>query len=258
MRTSKTMICPNVFTALRMRQEISASAMARACELPMMNYRNLEQGLDAELGNILRAASYHGTSVHALVDNDIPMALAECGSYAPIRPETLALRNGKEPLPAGMLCGVRYQRKRAHMSLAALAERAGISVTVLGLIERLGISLHTRKSTLLALARALHCTVDDLLELHAKAELRPGDRSSRRSRSLCETNIVDNYRVANNLTFRALGDQLGVSYQAALNNCRRKPVSMKYVRILCAREGLTPADFMDKYRCSGLPRTRSA
>ena len=47
MRTSKTMICPNVFTALRMRQEISASAMARACELPMMNYRNLEQGLDA-------------------------------------------------------------------------------------------------------------------------------------------------------------------------------------------------------------------
>lgn len=258
MRKSKSMICPNVFTVLRMREEISATAMALACEMPLMNYRNLEHGLDAELGNFLRAASYHGTSVHALVDNDIPMALAERGSYAPIRPETLALRKGEEPLPEGTLCGVRYQRKRAHMSLAALAELAGISVTVLGRIERLGFSLHTRKSTVLALARALHCTVDDLLELHDKTELRPGDRSSRCCRSLCETNLIDNYRVANNLSFRALAAQLGISYQGAYNNCLRTPVNMKYVRILCAREGISLAAFMDKYSCSGLPRTRSA
>ena len=258
MRKSKTMITPNVFTALRMRQEISASALASACEMPPMNYRNAEHGLDIELGSILRLASYHGTSVHALVDNDIPMALAERGPYAPIRPEALALRHGEDLLPQGTLCGVRYQRKRAHMSMAVLAERAGVSATVLGRIERLGISLHTRKSTLLALARALHCTVDDLLELHVKAELRPGDRSSMRCRSLRETNLIDNYRVANNLTFRALAAQLGISYQGAYNNCLRSPVSMKYVRRLCEHEGLSLADFLDKYRSSGLSRTRSA
>lgn len=125
-------------------------------------------------------------------------------------------------------------------------------------IERLGISLHTRKSTLLGLAHALHCTVDDMLELRGKAELRPGDRSSMCCRSLRETNIVDNYRVANNLSFRALAALLGLSYQGAYNNCLRSPASMKYVRILCAHEGLSLADFLDKYRSSGLPRTRSA
>ena len=75
-------------------------------------------------------------------------------------------------------------------------------------IERLGISLHTRKSTLLGLAHALR-----------------------------ETNIVDNDRVANNLSFRALAALLGLSYQGAYNNCLRSPANMKYVRILCAHEG---------------------
>lgn len=142
---------------------------------------------------------------------------------------------------------------------AAIAKKQDVIAT-LGMISKYLKGLEARYAYLSkVIGRGLHVLSFPTVMLDgADCELRPGDRSSMRCRSLRETNLVDNYRVANNLTFRALAAQLGISYQGAYNNCLRSPVNMKYVRTLCEHEGLSLAEFLDKYRSSGLPRTRSA
>ena len=258
MKNKKELPAPNVFTVLRQKQDICVYQQAIACGLSQTSYRNAEMGLDVELGTVLTLASHYGTSVHALIDNNIPLALTEYGTFAPIRPETLAIRREGQPLPEGTLCGLRYQRKKAHMSIHALAESSGVSTTQIGSIERHGFSVHMHFMLMRKLARALHCTADDLLERRDLNDLKAGDRSSQHCRSLRRTNVLDNYRVVNNLTFRALAAKIGLSYQGAYVNCGRAQVNMKYIHMLCEADGISYADFMETYASCELSRTRSA
>ena len=258
MKNKNELTAPNVFTVLRKQQGPCVYRQAIACGLTPASYRNAEMGLDVELGTVLTLASHYGTSVHALIDNNIPLALTEYETFAPIRLDTLAIRRDGQHLPEGTLCGLRYQRKKAHMSIQALAESAGVSMTQIGGIERLGFSVQMHHKLLGKLSRALHCTADDLLELRGLGDLKAGDRSSQHCRSLRRTNVLDNYRVVNNLTFRALAAKIGLSYQGAYVNCGRAQVNMKYIHMLCEADGISFADFMETYASCELSRTRSA
>lgn len=72
-------------------------------------------------------------------------------------------------LPASIGANVRRLRHEEGMTQEQLAEAAGLSVSLIQQIER--GTKDPRASTLLALARALGCTVDGLL-----AEARPAVR----------------------------------------------------------------------------------
>lgn len=258
MSRNRNILIENVPVVLRQRSGLPAIKTAANCGLPYTSYIGLENGNDVILDIAMHMASHYGISLHSVICDDIERAISELGRMLPVDPKALALRRGEEKLPEGKISGLRYWRKKHGLSIAALAERAGVSVNEIGTCERHGFSIYTHASVFRRLAAALYVRVDELLALHDESELLLGERSSRRAESHRPTNVIDNYRVRNNLTLRAMGDLLGVSRQTVLNYCCAKQVNMRAVDTLCQREGLSKTSFFEKYRGSDRDRRRSS
>lgn len=248
----------NIYPVLRLREKLSASETARRCGLPNTSYVGAEKGNDVKLEIVMRIAAYYGVSLHSLICGNVACAVAELGRMQPFDPDAMALRKGDSHLPEGKLCGLRYWRKKRCLSIRALSESASVAAMTIGSCERLGFSLCTHSSVLRRLAAALNVSVDELLTLRDESELQPGDRSSVPAKSRRGTNVLDNFRVSRNLTYRSMAGLLGISHQAVFCNCIRTPVQMKYVRRLCELEGLSTPEFLEKYKSSKVSRSFSA
>lgn len=208
---------------LRSDRGLTQREVAAGCTLTANDVCRFERGHEAlHYGKLRALAHFYGVSTDALFFNDFQTG-------------------------AGMN-GFRYWRRKRHMTLRELAQAAGCPEAFLVAQERKA-NPSVSSATVAAVARALGVTMDELFQVYPEEALGAGDHHGNRSRSGGRPiNVVGRYRLARNLTYRELANQLGQgSPQAARNLCVSRRPSRRSLEKLAALEGLGVEEFLRRY-----------
>lgn len=153
--------------------------------------------------------------------------------------------------------GVAFYRRKRQYSREKLAELAGICKDTIRNYELRGITDFSEVESLLALAKALDVSLDELVAEHDERELSTVDRTVRPSNIDSPRNCVSNYRRAKNLRYQELADLLGLaSREGARHACRRSTARSKHVARLAQYEGISTAEFMVRYARSDVQKVK--
>ena len=204
---------------------------------------SLEHQRDTRIETACTAAAYFDVTVHSLFATEADTEPKDMG------PTSEAVRrwlNG-ERAEEGCITGIEYHRRKQRMSQKELSKQAGVSKATILNLERRGIGRVSKSSQICRIAGVLNVRVDDLFPWHKRHELAAGDRGSARAESVNPHNLLDNYRVRNNLTYREMAARLGVSCQGAIDVCGRKTVKDKYLYRLSCYEGITVDELKKKF-----------
>lgn len=146
------------------------------------------------------------------------------------------------------MIGLEFFRRKRRMTRRALADRAGVTVDTIRNYTTKGISDSVSVDMLLALAGALEITLDELLGEYDGRNLTTMDRPVYSSVIDSPKNIVNTYRIDNNLRFEELAARLGLGdRESARSACRRETAREEHILRLCRYEGMDYHEFVDRY-----------
>ena len=150
------------------------------------------------------------------------------------------------------MTGVEYFRNKAKLTRKVLAELSGVTASTLANYERKGIPEGAYVSALLPVAEALGVTLDELLEDYDGRSLSTRDRSARASYIRSPRNVVDNYRIRNNLRFQELAERIGLAdRESARTACKRETARGVHVERLANYERISREEFLRRYLPEG-------
>lgn len=204
---------------------------------------SLEHQKDTRIETACAAAAYFDVSVDSLFAAGKEVTLKNMGTTG----EEIRRWLNRERAEEDCITGVEYHRRKQRLSQKELSQRAGVSKATIHNLESRGIGRMSKSSQICRIAGVLNVRVDDLFPWHKRNELAAGDRGSARAESVNPHNLLDNYRVRNNLTYREMAARLGLSCQGAIDVCRRKEVKQKYIQRLSDYEGISTNTFELKY-----------
>lgn len=230
-----------VFLALRRERGWSREELSARSGVPANSLFMIEHGLSGyTVCTAERLARAFGVSIQSLADNDLAAA------HADMEPGGMSHINWNMPDQTGVT-GLEYCRKKRRLKTKDLAEQAGVAKSVITGIELRGVPKGTKMCTMIALAKELGTTVDMLMSRYPSDALEEGDRASVLAASRNSLNVIDNYRVQHNLTWRAIGKRLGISHEGARKVCGRNTAKKEYVEKLSAYEGISVNAFLIRY-----------
>ena len=200
------------------------------------------RGEISTLGTAYKLARVLGVSMHSLITDDFEMMKKE-------------LRFGVDPTAMvrfgapgeGEVTAILAYCRKQHLHLGELSRRCGRHAVALGQYRKEGFAEKSRAAVALAIAQGMGLTVDELLTMHDENEFGTRDRTLPIAPPVNRANTIDNYRVANGLTYRDLGPLLGISHEGARKVCRRRDTPQGYVMTLCLHDGLSEAAFQNRY-----------
>ena len=147
-----------------------------------------------------------------------------------------------------MISGLEYYRRKKQKSINSVCGAAGVRPED---IRRWGnpdkILGANNLRALYKIATELGITIDQMLEIHHRAELEDGDRARRESKYNNKANCISNYRVAKNLSYDCLAVRLGCSRQNAMQLCASQHPRRATIAKLAAYERVTPETILDMY-----------
>lgn len=144
--------------------------------------------------------------------------------------------------------GFRYWRCKRRMTLRELAREAGCNSAFLMIQER-EANPSASSALVASVAGVLGVTMDELFQEYPEEALEAGDHHGNRSRPGGRPlNVVGRYRLAHNLTYQEMADQLGQSSsQAARNLCISPRLSRRSLERLAAVENLEVEELLRRY-----------
>ena len=142
------------------------------------------------------------------------------------------------------MTGLQYERLKRYLTQEELAEKAGLVAATIMRIET-GETLDPIASTLLVLADALECSIEDLLREHPDEGERK--RVARKTKIINMENVLLAYKEKTHTTFTELGNILNITREGARNACKRVPAKGKYISVLAAYEGMSEDDLQAEY-----------
>lgn len=144
--------------------------------------------------------------------------------------------------------GFRYWRCKRRMTLRELAREAGCNSAFLMIQER-EANPSASSALVASVAGVLGVTMDELFQEYPEEALEAGDHHGNRSRPGGRPlNVVGRYRLAHNLTYQEMADQLGQrSSQAARNLCISPRLSRRSLERLAALENLEVEELLHQY-----------
>lgn len=250
-KSQKTMEAGNdastVVSVLCTREGINGRELSMLTGLGSNTVYCAMRGEPILLSTAVKLADYFGVSLNSLLLNDVAAAEAEY-SYTKTfgRSGLCAAELIQAPAP-GEVTGLELNRRRRHMSEAAIAALAGVGTSRVVRLENHGGSLGSYGETLVRIANVMDLSVDELFRKHSAEELTKGDRSHAEATSKNRKNCIDNYRVQYNLTFRELGRRLGTSHECARKVCCTDVAKEKYAARLAFAEKLSLEAFQKRY-----------
>ena len=245
--TSEETSAPSVVSVLVKKEGVSGHELSKRVGLGSNTVCCAMRGEPILLSTAVKLADYFGVSLNSLLMNDVNAAVAEY-SYTKTfgRSGLRAAELIQAPAP-GEVTGLELNRRRRHMSEAAIAALAGVGTSRVVRLENHGGELGSYGETLVRIANVMDLSVDELFRKHSAEELTKGDRSHAEATSKNRKNCIDNYRVQYNLTFRELGRRLGTSHECARKLCCTDVGKKKYVARLAAAEKLPLEEFRRRY-----------
>ena len=143
--------------------------------------------------------------------------------------------------------GIEFYLRKRKMTARELAERSGVhKMTISAYINKTS-EMDMQVPVLVKISAVLDVPIDDLVKQYDENELLPGEHSTRKA-FLTDDTIVNRFRKAHNLTYAELGAMLSnSSRQNAFNLCRKNDISDATLRRLCALEGITETEFLERY-----------
>lgn len=236
---------PNVVQSLRQQRNLSRLSVSKLLNISYPVLYALESGKRCSLSTACKVADFFQISLQTLLDNDIPRALREANDDKPAQSSNLlSLLNNREIEPDA-ISGIEFCRLKARMSQKTLAKLSDIHVVTIGNLERGGLSGRVYTDEVQRITDALRVSADELLRAHHRDELEPGDRCPWPADG-STGNLLDNYRVFNNLSYQQMGTHLGITRQWAYTICHQR-YPEKYVRLLCEIEGISLHAFLIQY-----------
>ena len=145
------------------------------------------------------------------------------------------------------MTGLEHYRIKRCFSRKELAKRANISITTIYSYENCA---HCGNGeTYLCLSNVLGVPIDELLrENFPEMKNVTVPRAFRTSVTANQNNLVNAYREANCLSFKALADRLGkTSRECGRQACVAELPLDKHVQALATYEGITPEKFITIY-----------
>ena len=194
-----------------------------------------------------RLAKLYHCSVDSLLRDDADAAMAEAQGERLVPVQPLLRCRGPAPRPPGRSAGLEKCRRSRHMSLRTLAELTGMDCLTLSRMEKYGLPAGSRAVNLKRLCWVTGLRVEELFAACDADEMEDGDRGRDEAKSRYTTNVVDNYRVAHNLTYRQLAARMGYSHQNAHKACGFRMASSKHVERLARYEGISTSEFLIRY-----------
>ena len=250
-KSQKTMKAGNdasmVVSVLCTREGINGGELSKLTGLGSNTVYCAMRGEPILLSTAVKLADYFGVSLNSLLLNDVAAAEAEY-SYTKTfgRSGLRAAELIQAPAP-GEVTGLELNRRRRHLSGAALAALAGVGTSRVVRLENHGGELGSYGETLVRIANVMDLSVDELFRKHRAEELEKGDRSHAAAESKNRKNCIDNYRVQYNLTFRELGRRLGTSHECARKACCPNTAREEYAARLAFAEKLSLEAFQRRY-----------
>ena len=250
-KTQKTMEAgndaPTAVSVLCARKGINGRELSKLTGLGSNTVYCAMRGEPILLSTAVKLADYFGVSLNSLLLNDVAAAEAEY-SYTKTfgRSGLCAAELIQAPAP-GEVTGLELNRRRRHMSEAAIAAMAGVGTSRVVRLENHGGELGSYGETLVRIANVMDLSVDELFRKHRAEELEKGDRSHAAAESKNRKNCIDNYRVQYNLTFRELGRRLGTSHECARKACCPNTAREEYAARLAFAEKLSLEAFQKRY-----------
>ena len=245
--TSAETSAPSVVSVLVKKEGVSGHELSKRVGLGSNTVCCAMRGEPILLSTAVKLADYFGVSLNSLLLNDVAAAEAEY-SYTKTfgRSGLCAAELIQAPAP-GEVTGLELNRRRRHMSEAAIAAMAGVGTSRVVRLENHGGELGSYGETLVRIANVMDLSVDELFRKHRAEELEKGDRSHAAAESKNRKNCIDNYRVQYNLTFRELGRRLGTSHECARKVCCTDVAKEKYAARLAFAEKLSLEAFQRRY-----------
>lgn len=145
-----------------------------------------------------------------------------------------------------MITGVEFYRLKRRLSVLELARQSGVSPKNIHKMQRELSPTMSAKSYILV-AKVLAVTVDEIVLEYDENLLDAGDRPRCWQTVMPPANIIANYRLAENLSLKQLGDMLGLTREGARRVCMRDSVSDKYTTRLAEAAGMTTSEFVVCY-----------
>lgn len=245
--TSAETSAPSVVSVLVKKEGVSGHELSKRVGLGSNTVCCAMRGEPILLSTAVKLADYFGVSLNSLLMNDVNAAVAEY-SYTKTfgRSGLCAAELIQAPAP-GEVTGLELNRRKRHLSGAALAALAGVGTSRVVRLENHGGELGSYGETLVRIANVMDLSVDELFRKHRAEELEKGDRSHAAAESKNRKNCIDNYRVRNNLTFRELGRRLGTSHECARKACCPNTAREEYAARLASVEKLSLEVFLRRY-----------
>lgn len=245
--TSAETSAPSVVSVLVKKEGVSGHELSKRVSLGSNTVCCAMRGEPILLSTAVKLADYFGVSINSLLMNDVNAAVAEY-SYTKTfgRSGLCAAELIQAPAP-GEVTGLELNRRKRHLSGAALAALAGVGTSRVVRLENHGGELGSYGETLVRIANVMDLSVDELFRKHRAEELEKGDRSHAAAESKNRKNCIDNYRVRNNLTFRELGRRLGTSHECARKVCCTDVAREEYAARLAFAEKLSLEAFQRRY-----------
>jgi transcriptional regulator with XRE-family HTH domain len=143
--------------------------------------------------------------------------------------------------------GIEFYLRKRRMTARELAKRSGVHKMTISSYVNKTDETDMQVPVLLKISAVLDVPIDDLVKQYDENELLPGEHSTRKTFITGDT-ILNRFRKAHNLTYEELGVMLSNSTrQNAFNLCRRDGISDTMLQRLCEFEGISAAEFLERY-----------
>lgn len=142
------------------------------------------------------------------------------------------------------MTGLQYYRLLRGMTQEELAQKANLVGATVNRIE-IGFTKNPIASTLLALAIALDCSIEELRREYPDDAL--ASRMARNTRITNEGNVVLAYKNSTRATFASLGKILHLSHEGARMVCKHAKAKDKHVLRLAEYEKTSVQKLLDTY-----------